>query len=94
MDSSTIVLISVLFCDTIFIVIAFTINENNAKYLLAGYNTMPKEEQEKFDLGVYSFLIFLLFYFIYDEITSTIIWIISIFIPMPYLIYKGYKFKK
>ena len=69
---------------------------------------MSKEEQEKFDLknfliffrkffinlGIYSFLIFILFYSIYDEITATIIWIISVFIPMPYMIYKGYKFKK
>jgi hypothetical protein len=108
MDSSTAILISILFCDAIFIVIAYTINENNAKYLLSGYNTMSKEEQEKFDLknyliffknfflnlGIYSFLIFLLFFFIFNEITATIIWIISVFIPMPYLIYKGYKFKK
>ena len=43
MDSSTAILISILFCDAIFIVIAYTINENNAKYLLSGYNTMSKD---------------------------------------------------
>ena len=108
MDSDTIALISVLFCEIIFFIIAYTINEKNAKYLLSGYNTMSKEEQEKFDLknfliffkkffinlGIYSFLIFILFYSIYDEITATIIWIICVFIPTPYMIYKGYKFKK
>ena len=108
MDSNTIFLISVFFCCIVFIIIAYTINEKNAKYLLSGYNTMSKEEQEKFDLknyliffrkffinlGIYSFLIFILFYSIYDEITATIIWSISVFIPMPYMIYKGYKFKK
>ena len=96
MDSNTIALVSVFFCCIVFIIIAYTINEKNAKYLLSGYNTMSKEEQEKFfiNLGIYSFLIFILFYSIYDEITATIIWIISVFIPMPYMIYKGYKFKK
>ncbi len=108
MDSDIIALISVLFCEMIFVIIAYSINEKNAKYLLAGYNTMSKEEQEKFDLKnyliffrkfflnltLYSFLIFLLFYILYDGTTASIIWCISIFIPMPYMIYKGNKFKK
>jgi len=108
MDSDTIALISVLFCEIIFVIIAYTINAKNAKYLLSGYNTMSKEEQEKFDLKnyliffkkffinltLYSFLIFLLFYILYDGITASLIWSISIFIPIPYMIYKGNKFKK
>ena len=108
MDSNMIGLISVLFCEFIFVIIAYTINEKNAKYLLSGYNTMSKEKQERFDLKnyliffkkfflnltLYSFLIFLLFYILYDVITASLIWCISIFITMPYLIYKGYKFKK
>ena len=108
MDSDIIALISVLFCEMIFVISAYRINEKNAKYLLAGYNTMSKEEQEKFDLKnyliffkkfflnltLYSFLIFLLFYILYDGTTASIIWCISIFIPMPYMIYKGNKFKK
>ena len=108
MNSDTIALISVLFCETIFVIIAYNINEKNAKYLLSGYNTMSKEEQKKFDLKnyliffrkfflnltLYSFLIFLLFYILYDVTTASIIWCISIFIPMPYMIYKGNKFKK
>ena len=108
MDSDTIALISVLFCEMIFVIIAYTINEKNAKYLLSGYNTMSKEDQKKFDLknyliffkkfflnlSLYSFLIFLLFYVLYDGITASLIWCISIFIPMPYMVYKGNKFKK
>ena len=108
MDSDTIALISVLFCEMIFVIIAYTINEKNAKYLLSGYNTMSKEDQKKFDLknyliffkkfflnlSLYSFLIFLLFYVLYDGITASLILCVSIFIPMPYMIYKGNKFKK
>ena len=108
MNSNTISLISILFCSIIFIIITYTITEKNAKYLLSGYNTMSKEEQEKFDLKnyliffrkfflnltLYSFLIFLLFYILYDGITASLIWCISVCIPMPYMIYKGYKFKK
>jgi len=33
----------VLFVDVIFILIAYLVNKNNAKYLLAGYNTISKE---------------------------------------------------
>jgi len=31
----------------------FGINKENAKYLLAGYNTMSSEEKEKFDIESY-----------------------------------------
>ncbi|MFL9830812.1 DUF3784 domain-containing protein [Flavobacterium sp. ST-87] len=37
----------------LFIAIGFIVNENNAKYLLAGYNTMSDEEQKKVDLKTY-----------------------------------------
>lgn len=37
----------------LFIAIGFIVNENNAKYLLAGYNTMNDEEQKKVDLKTY-----------------------------------------
>ncbi len=33
-----------------FLLLAFTLNQNNAKYLLAGYNTASKEDREAFDL--------------------------------------------
>ena len=44
------IFLTVFFVDILFIGIAYLLNENNAKYLLAGYNTMSKEEREKVDL--------------------------------------------
>lgn len=37
----------------LFIAIGFIVTENNAKYLLAGYNTMSREERENFDIKAY-----------------------------------------
>ncbi len=37
----------------LFIALGFVITVDNAKYLLAGYNTMSKEQQEKVDLKTY-----------------------------------------
>lgn len=34
----------------LFIALAFILTENNAKYLLAGYNTMSPEERKKVDI--------------------------------------------
>ena len=41
----------VLFVDVIFIGVAYLVNKDNAKYLMACYNTMSKEERKKVDLG-------------------------------------------
>ena len=46
----------VIFVDLIFIAIAYLVNKDNAKYLVAGYNRMSIKEREKFDLN--NFLIF------------------------------------
>ena len=86
---------------------AYLTNENNADMLLAGYNTMSKQEKEDFDLknylvffkkffinlAIYSSLIFLIFYTAFDESTASIAYFISVLLPMPYMIYKGNKFK-
>ncbi len=37
----------------LFVLIAFTLTESNASYLLAGYNTLPEEEKKKFNLSAY-----------------------------------------
>jgi Kef-type K+ transport system membrane component KefB len=36
-----------------FVAIGFIVTENNAEYLLAGYNTMSEEERKKFDIKNY-----------------------------------------
>ena len=98
----------VIICDVTFIICAYLINEKNADMLLAGYNTMSKKEKESFDLKnyliffrkffvnltIYSSLIFVMFFVALDEITAFIAYLVSVLLPMPYLIYKGtYKFK-
>ena len=40
----------VLAMSVFFVALAFIVTENNAKYLLAGYNTMSSEEREKVDI--------------------------------------------
>ena len=42
----------------LYLLIGFGINKDNAKYLLAGYNTMNQEEQVKFDIGDYKQALF------------------------------------
>ena len=81
----------VIICDVTFIICAYMINEKNADMLLAGYNTMSKKEKESFDLKNY--LIFLIFLVFYGETTAFIVYLASTLIPLPYLIYKGNKFK-
>ena len=101
------IFIGVIITDICFIGVAFLVNEKNAKYLLSGYNTMSKEEQESFDLknyliffkkffinlAIYSSLIYVTSYIVFEEATAAIIYCISILVPFPYVIYKGNKFK-
>ena len=85
-------------------------NKENAKILLAGYNTMSKVEREKFDideylkffrsffkkLGIYSVIIYFVFSLLLDETTTLWVWFITQTIPLIYLgIYGNSKrFKK
>lgn len=46
-------MIVVILLSLLFFFIGFIINQNNAKYLLSGYNTLSKEEQANFDLKSY-----------------------------------------
>ena len=101
------IFIGVIIADICFIGVAFLVNEKNAKYLLSGYNTMSKEEQESFDLknyiiffkkffinlAIYSSLIYLTSYIVFEEASAAIIYCISILVTFPYIIYKGNKFK-
>ena len=75
------------------------INKENAKILLAGYNTMSKFEREKFDideylkffkpffkkLGIYSVIIYFVFSLLLDETTTLLVWTITVTIPVIYL---------
>ena len=86
------------------------INKENAKILLAGYNTMSKVEREKFDideylkffkpffkkLGIYSVIIYFVFSLLLDETTTLWVWTITVTIPVIYLAVYGNsnRFKK
>lgn len=43
----------IVFLSILFMVIGFIVTENNAKYILAGYNTMCEEERKKINLKIY-----------------------------------------
>ena len=52
--------IVILILTNLFILLVMrSLNENNAKYLLAGYNTMSKEERESFKIRYLIYLKFL-----------------------------------
>ena len=98
----------VMFCCVIYFIIGYTINERNAKYLLAGYNTMSKEQREAFDLknyliffkrffynlAIYSGIIFIILFVLYDALSSILIWAVITSLSLFYMVYKGAKFKK
>jgi hypothetical protein len=46
-------MIPIIVLSVIFFGISFILNKNNAKYLLAGYNSMSEEEKNNFDLEAY-----------------------------------------
>lgn len=87
----------------IFIGIAFIVNENNAKYLLSGYNMMSEEERKKFDiksyipffrnfhlfLGVSLFVIALLLFYFVDADWSGIFMGTYPILAYVYFIWKG-----
>ena len=103
-------IIIVLILTNLFILIVMrSLNKNNAKYLLAGYNTMSKEERENFKIKeyliylkkfwnkllLYNSLLTIFSYFFFDELVVVIVYSISLMLPLPILIYQSNKnFKK
>ena len=91
----------------LYVLISRFINKDNAKYLLSGYNTMSKSEQDKFDIvgylaffkpffynwGVYSTILYFVFYFTTDVQCALWVWIVAQILPLPVLIVKGKRFK-
>jgi len=86
----------------------YIINETNANYLLAGYNTLSKKEKENFKLkkylkffrsfflkiGISSLLVYLILILFLDEELAAIAYAISLTVPWPYFVYKSNKFIK
>ena len=98
---------SIVLTQLTFLGIPYLINESNAKYYLAGYNTLSEEDRENYDLKGYlvfqkKFLtfyslitafIFINTYLIFVVSTALIIYVIALLIPLPYFIVQGNKFK-
>jgi len=108
METADIVLFSAIALTQLtFLGIPYHINESNAKYHLAGYNTLSEEDRENYDLKGYlvfqkKFLtfyslitafIFINAYLIFVVSTALIIYVIALLIPLPYFIVQGNKFK-
>lgn len=99
--------ITVFLTGVLFVLVSKYINKDNAKHLLSGYNTMSKSEQEKFDIvgylsffkpffynwGVYSTVLYFVFYFTADFQWALWVWIAAQILPLPILIVKGKRFK-
>ena len=102
------VYIPVIFVSVLYILISYFINQDNAKYLLSGYNTMSEEKRKKFDIknfliffkrffkeqSVYSFFVFQFFYVIWDYKTAILIWSAFLIFSPIYLIIKSQNFYK
>ena len=99
---------TVFIVDVLLIFAGYVVNKNNAKYLMAGYNTMSVEERKKVDLenllifwknffvilAFASTLIFIISYLIFSEAVTAVIWSVCLIIPWPIFIYKLQKFVK
>lgn len=92
----------------LFIALAFILTENNAKYLLAGYNTMSPEERKKVDikglityfkrffifLGVSLMIVGLTAGYYLSENNTALIFSFYIIIACIYLVISSQKFYK
>ena len=99
--------IPVIFVSVLYYAIGIIMNKENAKYLLAGYNTMKDEDRKRFDIenyivffkaffkqqSLYSFIIFQLSYLYFDDEKSILIWSSYITAAIIYLLVKSKKFK-
>ena len=99
-------LITILICTNIFLVlVSRTVNKDNADLLLAGYNTMSKTEKQNFkldeyliyfkkfffQLALYSSLATIISYVLFDELTTTIIYALTVCLPLLLFIYRSNK---
>lgn len=95
-----------LFLSGVFVVLALVVNENNARYLLSGYNTMTEERRKDFDITGYlkdfrrffillsigNFIIAVVIYLSGLQDYSVISSLVLMFIALPYLIVKGQRY--
>ena len=92
--------LAVIFTSALLAICGYIVNENNADSLLAGYNTMTKDEKNRFDLvnylkffrkfmlsiSLFTGIIYFISFLFFDEETSAIIYAICLCVPWPYFI--------
>ncbi|OUT95223.1 MAG: hypothetical protein CBB92_12135 [Flammeovirgaceae bacterium TMED32] len=90
-----------------FLGIPYLISESNAKYYLAGYNTLSEKDRDNYDLKGYlvfqkkiltryslvTAFIFINSYFTFLTSTALIIYVIALLIPLPYFMVQFNKFR-
>ncbi len=104
---SIIIIIAIIFMTLIYLLVGFCINKDNAKYLLAGYNTMSPGKKQSFDivkyleffnpffkrLSLYPSLTFVLFLIFLREEQLIVAWSLSQMLPFIWFMVKSLKFK-
>ena len=104
---SLILIFSIIFMSLTYLLIGFGINKDNAKYLLAGYNTMTPEQRQKFNiekyleflnpffkkLSLYPPLSFGLVYILFEGEQLILVWPLSQLLPFVWFTTKSLKFK-
>jgi len=92
--------LAVIFTSALLAICGYIVNENNADSLLAGYNTMTKDEKKRFDLvnylkffrkfmlsiSLFTGIIYFISILFFNEETSAIIYAICLCVPWPYFI--------
>ena len=102
------IFIVVAFVSSLYLIIGYSINKENSKYLLAGYNTMSNDDRKKFDIdnflkffkyffklqSLISILIFVIFKLLMNEKIALIFYSIFLILCPLYMIIKSKKFYK
>ena len=92
--------LAVIFTSALLTICGYIVNENNADSLLAGYNTMTKDEKNRFDLvnylkffrkfmlsiSLFTGIIYFISILFFKDETSAIIYAICLCVPWPYFI--------
>ena len=92
--------LAVIFTSALLAICGYIVNENNADSLLAGYNTMTKDEKSRFDLvnylkffrkfmlsiSLFTGIIYFISILFFKDETSAIIYAICLCVPWPYFI--------
>jgi hypothetical protein len=102
-----VVIITVIFVSLIYLLIGYGINKDNAKYLLAGYNTMSPQKKQSFDiekylkffniffkrLSLYPPLTFVLFFTFLEGDQLIMVWSLSQMLPFIWFTIKSLRFQ-